>query len=163
VVIKYNELAERFLNYFLSINKRVLLIDIDPEVFDLLSGKHENLRCMYADIFDADTREDAKFQDSTAIISCMVEGQEAELGILNWMRDEDLNIPFIASTDSRLEALELYRAGATFVIQTEDLAAERIEELLKEHGVTMEGLSGKGKLHHDSLHKASGDVLFRFT
>ena len=163
VVIKYNELAERFIDYYASIKKQVLLIDIDPEVYELVPKKHKNLICMYADIFDPDTWEEANFSKADAIISCMIQGQEAELAVLNWMKDKKLNIPFIAATDSRYEALELYNNGATFVIQTEELAAEHIGLLLKEHGTSIGALSEKGKVYHDFLVTSEKQATLRFT
>ena len=162
VIINYNELAEKVIDYFLSNGRRVLLIDIDPAVYDVVSSKHENLRCMYADIFDPDTWDDAGFRDAEAIISCLIAGQEAELGILRWMKDSGLEITFIAATDSYREALELYDAGATYVIQTEELAAERFGELLVEHGKSLKSLTTKGKKHRESLRSRSTDTIFKF-
>ena len=163
VVIKYNELAERFIDYYISVKKRVLLIDIDPEVYEVMSKKDQNLVCMYADIFDPDTWGEANFTTACTIISCLIQGQEIELGILNWLKDKKMDIPFIAATDSRSEALELYNNGATFVIQTEDLAAEQIGLLLKEYGSSVENLSEKGKRYQDFLIEAKDRGGFRFT
>ena len=93
----------------------------------------------------------------------MIQGQEIELGILNWLKDKKLDIPFIAATDSRSEALELYNNGATFVIQTEDLAAEHIGSLLKEYGSSAEKWAEKGRRYHDFLIAAKEQDGFRFT
>ena len=163
VVIKYNELAERLIDYYVSIKKRVLLIDIDPEVYELMSKKDQNLVCMYADIFDPDTWEEANFSKAYAIVSCMIQGQEVELAILNWLKNKKLDIPFIAATDSRFEALELYNKGATFVIQTEELAAEHIGLLLKEYGTSIGALSEKGKAYHGFLIASEKQATLRFT
>ena len=94
-----------------------------------------------------------------AIISCMIGGQEAEVGLLRWQKDMNLNIPFIAATDSHKEAVELYENGAAYVIQTEELAAERFQELLSEYGESLDKLADNGKNHHKSLQ----DVLKKDT
>jgi len=151
VVIAYNELAEKVIDHFLSLGKRVLLVDIDPEVHDTMSGTHENLRCMYADVFDPDTWEEAGFSGAAGIVSCLIGGQRAELAVLRWMKEHGLDVPFLAATDSRREALELYRAGATYIIQTEDLAAERLQQLLEEHGASLGSLRSKGQQHREVL------------
>ena len=80
-------------------------------------------------------------------------GQSAELGILQWMKDHALEIPFVAATNSREDALELCRAGASLVIQTDDLAGDRIGGLLESCGPTLEELSHWGKSHHESFNE----------
>ena len=157
VLINYNELSEQIIQHFLKQGDcKVLLIDLDPDVYERLSDRDERLICMYADAFDPDTWEDASFREARGIISCLIAGQEAELGILNWIKDNELDVPFMAATDSHAEALELYRAGATFVIQTEALAAEHVGLLLIEHEGRLLQFAERGKDHHASL-KAARD------
>ena len=159
VVISFNEIAEKIIKHYLDAGKQVLLIDIDPDVHDVMHEHHENMRCIYADIYDPDTWEELQFAKADAIISCMIGGQEAEVGLLRWQKDMNLNIPFIAATDSHKEAVELYENGAAYVIQTEELAAERFQELLSEYGESLDKLADNGKSHHKSLQ----DVLKKDT
>jgi hypothetical protein len=151
VVIAHNELAEIFIAHSLAIGKKVLLIDIDPEVHAELSGRDENLICYYADIFDPDVREEAGFSKAAAIVSCMNDGQEAELAITHWLREHGLDIPFVAATASRREARELYESGATFVIQTEEMAAEQIGLLLDQYGEKLEDLKEPASRYRQKL------------
>jgi len=163
VVIEYNELAEKVLDFFLDAGRRVLLIDIDPEVYDEMHGKHENLRCMYGDVFDPDVREDAAFHKAHAIISCLVDGQPAEIGILDWLQENGHDVPFLAATDSRKDALELYMHNATYVMQTEELAATRFHEILLEYGSSLRNLGALSDAHIESLKEASRKKTFQFT
>ena len=152
ILIKYNELSEKIIQHFLTQRgDKVLLIDLDPEVYENLSQRHEHLNCMYADVFDPDTWDEANFKDARGIVSCLVSGQEAELGILNWMKDNELEIPFVATTDSNTEALALYKAGATFVVQTEALAAKQVGLLLEELQGQLHLLTEHGRNHHSTL------------
>jgi len=162
VVIGYNEMAERLIDHYLLAGKQVLLIDLDPQVYEVLSKRHKNLICLYADIFDPDTWEEANFSESCLIASCLIEGQLVELGLLNWLKDNHRTIPFMAATDSRSEALELYDNGAVFVIQTEDLAAEYIGQLLTEQGTGFDMLAEKGKQYYALLRdaKSKGKLTF---
>jgi Kef-type K+ transport system membrane component KefB len=148
VVIKYNELAERVVAFFRGHGQRVLVIDIDPDVVDALNHDGDpGLRCMYLDVFDPDTWDMARFNHASAVISCLVAGQKAELAILRWLSEHEAEVPFVAATDSRREALELYQAGSTFVIQTEDLAAERLAVILEEYGNDLPALGALGAEH----------------
>jgi len=147
VIIGYNELTERVIRHFEDKGQNVLLIDIDPEVHQKITGRFKKVACMYADAFDPDTRDDGAFHKAKAIISCLISGQEAELGILNWLKEKGLEITFIVATDSYAEALELYQHKATYVLQTEELAAERLEELLDKYGSALGGLAPLGAEH----------------
>lgn len=162
VLIGYNELAERLLEHYEGTGRNVLLIDIDPNVFDVMSGKSETMRCMYADAMDPDTWEEASLPTAAGVVSCMIGGQQAELSILRWLRDKGLRTPLVAATDSRADALELYREGATYVVETEDLAAESFGRILQEHGQSLDGLIARGKAHQERLHDAKGRATFRF-
>ena len=162
VVIKYNELAEKVIAFYLDAGKRVLVIDIDPAVYAELKDRHQNLRCLYADAFDPDTRDDGCLAEAGAIISCMIDGQEAELGILNWLKRKGADVPFVAATDSYAEALELYDHGATYVIQTEDLAAQQFARLLEEYGGSLGALHVEGKRHQEEVLAQKNESVFRF-
>ena len=58
-------------------------------------------------------------------------GQEAEMAISRWLKKESPDVPFIAATSSHEETLELYEAGARYVIQTEYLAAKSFREIFE--------------------------------
>jgi UDP-N-acetylglucosamine:LPS N-acetylglucosamine transferase len=62
-------------------------------------------------------------------------------------------VPFVAATDSYDEAIELYENRAAYVIQTEDLASERLKELLGEFGEDTRRLA-EGRDAHLALLKA---------
>tara|TARA_B100000795_G_scaffold126737_1_gene94498 strand:- start:1886 stop:3592 length:1707 start_codon:yes stop_codon:yes gene_type:complete len=152
VVISFNEISQKIIKHYLENGKKVLLVDIDPDVYDLMHDHHANLRCVYADIYDPDAWDELQFAESSAIISCMIGGQEAETSLLRWLEEMGLKIPFIATTDSQFEAIELYSCGATYVIQTEELAAEAFHNLLKaKDGLSMDQLGNKGYEHHQKL------------
>jgi Trk K+ transport system NAD-binding subunit len=158
VVVSFNEISEKLIRYYLDKGEQVLLIDIDPDVYDVMHDYHMNLCCVYADIYDPDTWDELQFSEAATIISCMVGGQEAEVSMLRWRKEMGLTMPLIATTDSHLEALELYKHGATYVIQTEELAAESFQRLLEDdHELSLNRLAGKGKDHHQKLTRTMMD------
>ena len=53
------------------------------------------------------------------------------MAISRWLKKEAPDVPFIAATSSHEETLELYEAGARYVIQTEYLAATSFRELFE--------------------------------
>jgi len=160
ILLSYNELAEKLIDQYNG--KDVLLIEIDPDICDKLKKRHSHVQTIYADMFDPDTWEEAKFDKAAMIVSCLVRGQEAEIAISQWLKDQRAEVPFIVTTDSRAEALELYENGATYVIQTEDMAAEYTSMLFHENMSKRDAFVELGKKHFHLLKEKSVDELFEF-
>jgi Kef-type K+ transport system membrane component KefB len=161
IILTYNEMAEKIIENYAA--ERILLIDIDPEIYELCSKIYDNVRCFYADMYDPDTWETAKFDSAKIIISCLVRGQEAEIAISEWLKERASKALFIVTTDSRPEALELYEKGATYVIETEDLAAEYVGRLFQENKSKPDLFKRMGEGHYRRLQKMSKDKTFNFT
>lgn len=160
ILLSYNELAEKLIGHFKE--KDVLLVEIDPDICDTIKSRHPHVRTIYADMFDPDTWEEAKFEKAAMIISCLVRGQEAEIAICQWLKNQGAEVPLIVTTDSRVEALELYESGATYVIQTEDMAAEYTSMLFRETKADSTLFAELGRKHFLALKEKSEDELFGF-
>ncbi len=162
VLIGHNELSQALTEHLHSRDRSVVLIDCDPEVHHSLAGRADRLHPLYADIYDPDTWEEAGFRDAELVISCRAGSQLAELAVLRWMKEHDIQVPFIAATDSSAEALELYEAGAAYVIQSDALAAERMREIFEQteaHDLSDHGRSHRRCLEHQ---RRTTPDLFRF-
>ncbi len=120
---------------------------------DLVNG-------LYADIYDPDTWHESGFARARLIISCRVQDQEAELAILKWLKRHSLEVPFMASTDSCFEALELYENGAVYVIQGEELVSTNVQNLfhIEEHSIYP-----SGKAHRARLESLREEYPYRFS
>lgn len=151
ILISYNELSKRILTHFANTDQKIILLDLDPEVIIEFEDKYTNVKCLYLDIFDPDTRDIAVFNKAKLIISCLIQGQPAELGVLNWLKDKKANVPFLAVTDSQIDALELYQAGAAYVIQTKGLAAEHLDKLIQDTNNDYKKFFDYGTLHKKTL------------
>lgn len=162
VVIKYNELAEAVIEHYLAAGRTVLLLDLDPDVGAHLAGGHPNLICMYLDAYEPSTRDRAAFARAHVLVSCMIGALQAELGILAWLRSRRLSVPFLVATDSRADALTLYDGGATFVIQTEDMAAEQLRRLLGADELATGRLRDAGRASELRLRQLEGENRFAF-
>ena len=60
---------------------------------------------------DPDVWKQFAFEKAKVVVSCLVEGQEMELGIAAYLAEHAPDTPFVATTSSHDEALELYEAG----------------------------------------------------
>jgi len=133
VIMEYNELATEIADFYAKRGQQVLLLDLDPHIIEHFENQHghSNIHAHYSNMADPDVWEDLAFNKAKVVISCMDGGQEAELAISRWLKKESPDIPFIAATSSHEETLELYGAGARYVIQTEYLAAKSFRNMFE--------------------------------
>ena len=133
VIMEYNELAIEIADFYAQRGQQVLLLDLDPHIIEHFEKQHghSNIHAHYSNMADPDVWEDLAFDKAKVVISCMDGGQEAELAIARWLKKQSPEVPFIAATSSHEETLELYGAGARYVIQTEYLAAKSFRDIFE--------------------------------
>ena len=133
VIMEYNELAIEIADFYAQRGEQVLLLDLDPHIIEYFEKQHghSNIHAHYSNMADPDVWENLAFNKAKVVISCIDGGQEAELAISRWLKKEAPEVPFLAATSSHEETLELYGAGARYVIQTEYLAAKAFVIFLK--------------------------------
>jgi len=133
IIMEYNELAIEIADFYAQRGQQVLLLDLDPDITDYFENQHghSNIHAHYSNMADPDVWEDLAFNKAKIVISCMDGGQEAEMAISRWLKKESPDVPFLAATSSHEETLELYEAGARYVIQTEYLAAKSFRDIFE--------------------------------
>ncbi len=131
VILSFNELSQEIADFYSQNNQKVLLLDLDPDITDYFKKNHSNSNIVakYADMQDPDVWEHFAFEKARIVISCLDEGQEAEIGICHYLHEKSDHVPFLAATSSHEEALELYEAGVRYAIQTEYLASKSFRDL----------------------------------
>ena len=165
VILSFNEIAHEIADIYSQRGERVLLIDIDPDINAHFNSQDEhNIFPLYADMYDPDVWEEFHFDKARIIISCMVRGQEAELGIARWLKERRRDVPFVATTDSHEETLELYESGVRYVIQTEYLAAEVFRDIIaQEMDKGDQAFKEIGTVHHAKIRQLRKEIepIFR--
>ena len=133
VIMEYNELAIEIADFYAQRGEQVLLLDLDPHIIEYFEKQHghSNIHAHYSNMADPDVWENLAFNKAKIVISCIDGGQEAELAISRWLKKEAPEVPFLAATSSHEETLELYGAGARYVIQTEYLAAKAFRNIFE--------------------------------
>ncbi|MDF7822637.1 cation:proton antiporter [Pontiellaceae bacterium B12227] len=161
LLLGYSEIAESVADYYSKRGREVYALVLDPQVFKILQSQNNNVIPVYADVADSDVWAEMKFDQASLIVSCEAGVQMAELGIAGWLTMQKAEVPFLAVTDSRQEARELYEAGARYVIQTDDLAAERLVELFDTELQGEEpAFLESGKKHYQGLKDANNLWIF---
>ena len=165
VILSFNEISQEIADFYDGRGERVLLIDIDPDITHHFAKQEgHNIVPLYADMDDPDVWSEFNFDKAKIVISCLVRGQEAEIGIARWLKERNADVPFIATTDSHEETLELYESGVRYVIQTEYLAAESFRKLFaQEVDKGGEAFKAVGVAHYEKTKQLKQEIapIFR--
>jgi Kef-type K+ transport system membrane component KefB/Trk K+ transport system NAD-binding subunit len=166
IILSYNELSAEIAEHYSEKGEKVLLMDLDPEIVSFFSKQDNNIVPLYADMEDPDVWEQFAFDKARVIVSCLVEGQEMELGIAKFLAERAPEVPFVAATDNHEDTLELYEAGVRYVITTDHLASKSFRQVFEDE-ITKdrkEAFAQKGKEHLEATQKIKEDLgeIFKF-
>jgi len=125
----------------------------------------KGVKCEYADIHDPECWEELEMDQAFMVVCTMKGARHAEKAILKWLRKHESDTIFIACTQNNVEAIQLYQAGAHFVMQTDALAMRSSREIFMETVANVGDCSQlvvAGKAHKDRLLKLKKEDQFRF-
>ena len=90
------------------------------------------VECVYADIHDPESWEELEMDEAFMIVCTMKGARHAEKAICKWLKKHRSETIFIACTSNNTDAMQLYAAGAHFVLQTDALAMRSTREIFME-------------------------------
>jgi Kef-type K+ transport system membrane component KefB len=129
VLLGYNRIGFSILKAFSKLNKSYVIIDYNPETTKNLCERNKN--CFYGDIEDIEFLQDLKIEKAKMIVSTVPE-MEANLLLLNKIRQKNKEMIIIVTARQINEAFELYRAGADYVILPHFLGGEYIAKVIED-------------------------------
>jgi len=91
--------------------------------------------------------------------------RHAEKAIMKWLQKHKSDTIFIAYTQNNVEAIQLYKAGAQFVMQTDALAMRSTKEIFLETVANIGDCSqlvAAGQLHKRRLMKMQQEDDLKF-
>ncbi|KAL7547994.1 hypothetical protein ACHAWF_011267, partial [Thalassiosira exigua] len=97
-----------------------------------LKGEVKGVKCEYADVHDPECWEELEM-DQAFMVVCTIKGaRHAEKAMLDWLRRRESDAIFVACTQNNVEAMQMYKAGAHFVMQTDALAMRSTRDIFLE-------------------------------
>ncbi|MCD6523277.1 MAG: cation:proton antiporter [Candidatus Diapherotrites archaeon] len=105
----------------------IVIVDFDPDVISSLLKKGKN--CMYGDMSDPEVLEKVNLKDAKLIIST-VPSKNDNLVLLHNVKEVGSKAIIIVTAEQLLDAIELYRAGADYVIMPHFIGGEHVSLLL---------------------------------
>ena len=89
----------------------------------------KGVTCEYADIHDPECWEELGMDKAFMLVCTLKGARHAEKALLKWLHRHHSDTIFVACTGNNFEAIELYKAGAHFVMQTDALAMRSTREI----------------------------------
>jgi len=117
-----------FLRTFNKLHKEVLVVDYNPEVINKLMK--DKVSCMYGDVSNREVLKKIKFNNAKIVVSTVRRVEDNTLLIKYVKKNNPKTLVFVTAEHLH-EALDLYEAGADYVILPHILSGERISSLIK--------------------------------
>lgn len=128
LLLGYNRIGFSIIKSFDKITDDYLVVDYDPKVIETLQSN--NINCIYGDVEDLDILENINISKSKVVVSTIPEMEVGKL-ILRSAKKKRTS-PVVILTERQIDdALELYAAGADYVILPHFLGGEYMAKLIE--------------------------------
>jgi len=123
-----NRIGFSIMKSFMKMKKDYLIIDFDPERVEKLRSKGKS--CIYGDVSDVEFLNELKIYKAKLIVSTIPE-KEVNLTLLNLVRKRNEEGIIIVTARHISEALDLYKAGADYIILPHFLGGEYTAKIIE--------------------------------
>jgi Trk K+ transport system NAD-binding subunit len=129
ILIGYDRIGYSIRNSIDKINKKMIIIDFNPDIIRKLIK--EKIPCIYGDIADPEILDRINLKDVEIVISTAVEKQD-NLMLLERIKKVNRRASVFVTANRIEEALDLYDAGADYVILPHFLGGDHVSVLLED-------------------------------
>jgi len=126
----YYDLSKDIFAKLDGLNKRIVVIENDPENIELL--KKDNIKYIYASISDPDFFEHIKFDRAEIVVSSHTNIEDNKM-IIKEIKKLNPKAVVIVSAKNTHDSLELYDHGADYVIYSSYLNEQRVSLLIEDY------------------------------
>lgn len=130
VMLGYHRMGRVVLPTLQKLSKRILIMDYDPMVMDVL--QEEKIPSLYGDASDEDVLAEVQVQDAKLILSTIPDFS-VTTSVLKYLHEAKYRGTVIVTTKDTEEAERAKEMGATYVLVAPVLGGERLSELLGKH------------------------------
>jgi Trk K+ transport system NAD-binding subunit len=144
ILFGYNRIGFDLLKAFKKINKKVLVVDYNPDTISELTGQRTD--CKYGDAGDSELLDELNFSNVKMVISTIPE-MSTNLVLLKHLKKTKNKKIFVAVSHQLDEAKRLYKEGATYVVMPHFLGGHHTSHLIKTHGLSLEKFEEEKQQH----------------
>lgn len=150
VLCGYNRIGYSIIKSLKRMKKSHIVVDFNPETIKKLIA--EKVPCIYGDVGDIEILERLKLKDSSMVIST-VPNKSDNLLLLHEAKKSNKSVIVFVTGNQIEEALELYDAGADYVILPHFLGGEHVSLILETFGSNLRKVIENRVKHVEELKK----------
>ena len=128
ILCGYNRIGFSIVKTLKKMKKAILVVDFNPEVVRRLSA--QNIPSIYGDIGDIEVLERLNFRKAKIVISTVPTKSDNML-LIDFARKENKKIIILVTASQIQEALDLYDAGADYVVMPHFLGGNYVSVLIE--------------------------------
>jgi len=155
IIFGCHRMGSLFLKEFKESKKEFVVVDYNPEIIRALINK--KIPCIYGDFVNKEVLDKINVKDSKMIISTIPDIED-NLLLIKKTRELNPKVSIIVVANRISEALELYNAGASYVIVPQVIGAQKAFETIKK--ITKKGSLKSLKQEHISYLKSIHRILY---
>ncbi|MDP3918698.1 MAG: cation:proton antiporter [Nanoarchaeota archaeon] len=144
ILVGSNKMGSMFLRSLKKVKNILLVIDFNPEIVEGL--RKQKISSMYGDISNKEVLHHINFKHAKVVISSVM-NLEDNIVLLRHLKEIQSNALSFVTAESMNEALDLYDAGADYVIIPTIMSGEQVANLLEKHMDDPNGLKKIKKQH----------------
>lgn len=127
ILFGYHRLGKQIFKSLENISKKIIVIDIDPDVVYELSCHGKN--CVYGDAYDPLLLERLNIDKAKMVVTTL-SGKKSNAYLIKKVRSVNKKAKIIAMADHASDAIYLYKTGADYVILPHHLTGAYVASML---------------------------------
>ncbi|MFH1456394.1 MAG: cation:proton antiporter [archaeon] len=127
IMFGYHRMGTTILSLLKNLKTKILIVDFNPEIIEKLTSK--KIPCMYGDMANLEILKRIKVKKAKIILSTVPQEKD-NIIMLNYVKEVNPKCKIFVSANHLHEALDLYEAGADYVIMPHLLSGERTGNLV---------------------------------
>ena len=156
IVIGYHRIGHNVVRSLKKLGHKILVVEFDPRKIKQL--EKDKIPHIYGDITDSDILERINLHRASMIIST-VPKREDDLFIIQKSKDAKKSLIVFATADQVEEALELYDAGADYVILPHILGGHHAALLIEQMKGSLTNILSTKEKHIKELQKHKAEFI----
>lgn len=133
ILFGYKKGGYEFIKLFKNLKRPYVVIDYNPENIDSLINHKTNY--LYGDMTDIELLHEAGISDAKLVVSVVTDHATNKF-LLSTLENINQNCTVICNADSIEDAIELYQAGASYVMLPHYIGSEKISSFIKKSGLS---------------------------
>ena len=150
VLCGYNRIGYSIIKSLKKMKKNHVVVDFNPEIIKKMIA--EKVPCLYGDVGDIEVLERLNFREASMVIST-VPNKNDNLLLIHEAKKAHAKVVVFVTANQIEEALELYNAGADYVILPHFLGGEHVSLILENFGSNLRKLLANKISHVEELER----------